>query len=473
MVTYPYTVPFVNPGAEAGTVTDWPNRFTCGGTQAWASLNSLTDGVSARSGSRFFRWGTNSSSGGGCQEGGQIVTLADADLLADIDAGKITATAKVWVTKGSSATTDAVAEVLAAYDGSDVALGRWQTNLIVPTTAGTYQQLTLTVPLPPGTRKLLFAGRTTRPLKLEATAIFADDIEVTLDVGEFNLRPYANLTGDKDGDPWVEDTPTLGETIPGSRWGEGQLQLQANGDSAAHVDFAVPDTAVFAIEGGVAELKVYFALRATTADNYINVGARFLDAADAPIGSDVWFFEDTEITTQADYFDYHLAEVVPPPLTRTVRLLWKKTKISGATTAVQMKDIQAYLVSEIDLAKDRDLGADALIEAMLLEPIGIEASAVAVTGTFLESIGAEDAEARIEAVILEVLRSYSGYLPPMGSVYFISFNEGVPGYEDPFPTPLTPVAPVEGTPLEIPPPGLIYPTVARVQGMVLEVLVST
>ena len=88
---YPQALPIINPGAEAGSITGWTNAIAASFAATAANPVNATEigsGIGPHAGSWCFSSGGTSFAGAW-----QDISLAGlgADVLADIDAGRITA----------------------------------------------------------------------------------------------------------------------------------------------------------------------------------------------------------------------------------------------------------------------------------------------------------------------------------------------------------------------------------------------
>lgn len=165
MVSYPYALTLVNPGAETGDMTGWSSiAYDIGQAQRSGS------DVPSHSGNYYFDGAGNNS----FAWWGQTVQLP-SEVLADVDTGTLAGQGSVWF-QGYSGDSDNGRLILDVFDANGNNLSYWSGPYVDP--SSWVQQVGI-VDLPAGARSIRISVQCVRNAGSQIS-IYMDDFELSL-----------------------------------------------------------------------------------------------------------------------------------------------------------------------------------------------------------------------------------------------------------------------------------------------------
>jgi hypothetical protein len=301
-------------------------------------------GRTARTGSRFLRCNIRTATS---TNGSSLIGFAESipsAYHADIDAGIVSARFDLYRITGTTKVNDFGRPTLTALNASDVALAQVRGRATNPS-AWTLEDLTL--PLPPGTRKLAFGMESTRGAGGNAHEIFVDDISRTLLSGVssatlFEPKALADWTN-YGGSDVIFDASSYANTFYGHlgvRFGNASNTGSPRRRWGKKASFTAAQIA--AIEDNVVNAEVACSLRSSNVSFNAGIGIDFFDASDVLISS---------LTSGAlkQYAETDPIEVVSGavPTNAKAYLAYVEGTIGGSSTGHVYRNFRARLTSPV------------------------------------------------------------------------------------------------------------------------------
>lgn len=279
-----------NAGFEDAVATPWV--YLQGDNSAMTpDAPSSAGGRSARTGSRFLRCNTRTTTSNNTRNAIGFAETIPSAYHADIDAGIVSVRFSLYRITGTTKVNDIGRPTITCLNGSDVAIAQIRGPGTNPS-SWTLEEVTLD--LPPGTRKIAYGMESIRGAGGNAHEIFVDDVSRILQAGAssavlFEPRAtadWANLGGGSD--TIFEATTATSYinsfySVLGVTFGNSSNPGTPRRLWGKQADFTAGQIA--AIAEGVVSVELSASIRSQNASFNGGIGIDFYDAADALISS--------------------------------------------------------------------------------------------------------------------------------------------------------------------------------------------